>query len=473
MSNRHLPAGHNLQAGVGSPHGVDMGGPGAGGGGGGGGLRRRAPPPQYMPQYHHPMGSPMYAYSPYANQQFYPMAPQYQAASMPSPTYNPYQNYSRSPPSMPQYVPMVGVSVPPSYPRQAQQSPALATPYQPPPAPVVPQTPSSSHSSQMPPQHTPPTPQSYEPVVAPAPAPAPAPASAAAAPAVPAAPATPAVAEPAPVTSITPFRPPLPWLSRPELDFPRRIPKSRRRKKALDSEATAVSLPTEQSGAPEGQNDAAAVAESTKQAAEETAESHSPPADLSAPVSKLAQASARGSGPVVPALPKPSAKPAKIDAIEEVSLEATEESKTAAQATESEPSSAQPAPARAPPARWANLFTSSQAAGHGASGNAGGSTTGEAAVNGGSTNAVNGAHLPGSAASKANALAEVIRSFRVSNDKISFLEPRGLINTGNMCYLNSVLQILTFCAPFYDFMDQVSKRAAHSFKSDTPLIDAM
>ncbi len=30
-----------------------------------------------------------------------------------------------------------------------------------------------------------------------------------------------------------------------------------------------------------------------------------------------------------------------------------------------------------------------------------------------------------------------------------------------------------FCVPFYDFLGQVSKRAVHSFKSDTPLVDAM
>ena len=30
-----------------------------------------------------------------------------------------------------------------------------------------------------------------------------------------------------------------------------------------------------------------------------------------------------------------------------------------------------------------------------------------------------------------------------------------------------------FCVPFYTFLDQVGKRAAHSFKSDTPLMDAM
>ncbi len=33
--------------------------------------------------------------------------------------------------------------------------------------------------------------------------------------------------------------------------------------------------------------------------------------------------------------------------------------------------------------------------------------------------------------------------------------------------------MLLFCVPFYDFLDQVAKRAAHSFKSETPLVDAM
>ena len=38
---------------------------------------------------------------------------------------------------------------------------------------------------------------------------------------------------------------------------------------------------------------------------------------------------------------------------------------------------------------------------------------------------------------------------------------------------DQVLQILVFCVPFYNFLDQVGKQAAHSFKSDTPLVDAM
>lgn len=168
MSNRHLPAGQSIhQGGPGGVPGADMGGAP------GGGPRRRQP--QYVPQYHQQqqqqhMG-PMYPnYVPYAPQGYYGMPPQFQNGGMPSPGYMPYQNYARSPPSMHQYVPMVGVSVPPNYPRPAQHSPSLSTPYQPPPAPppIPPQTPSSTHSSQMLPPPTPPTPQIIEqPVPAP------------------------------------------------------------------------------------------------------------------------------------------------------------------------------------------------------------------------------------------------------------------------------------------------------------------
>lgn len=101
-----------------------------------------------------------------------------------------------------------------------------------------------------------------------------------------------------------------------------------------------------------------------------------------------------------------------------------------------------------------------------------------------------GALAPSGSKPSSESLAEALRSFNaVSTDKVAFLEPRGLVNTGNMCYMNSVsrscypfyawltsvqvLQVLVFCGPFFNFLDQVSKRAVHSFKSETPLIDAM
>ncbi|KAL1898739.1 hypothetical protein Cpir12675_001742 [Ceratocystis pirilliformis] len=76
---------------------------------------------------------------------------------------------------------------------------------------------------------------------------------------------------------------------------------------------------------------------------------------------------------------------------------------------------------------------------------------------------------------KTSSLADALRSFTVDGtNRIAFLEPRGLVNGGNMCYMNSILQVLLHCIPFYDFLDQVSKKATHSFnKSETPLIDAM
>lgn len=46
----------------------------------------------------------------------------------------------------------------------------------------------------------------------------------------------------------------------------------------------------------------------------------------------------------------------------------------------------------------------------------------------------NGVVLPQSAS-----LADALKQYSVQIDaKLSFLEPRGLVNTGNMCYMNSV-----------------------------------
>jgi ubiquitin carboxyl-terminal hydrolase 10 len=47
----------------------------------------------------------------------------------------------------------------------------------------------------------------------------------------------------------------------------------------------------------------------------------------------------------------------------------------------------------------------------------------------------------GPAAPRGNSLADVLASFSVESEKkVTFLEPRGLVNTGNLCYMNSVCQ---------------------------------
>jgi len=48
-------------------------------------------------------------------------------------------------------------------------------------------------------------------------------------------------------------------------------------------------------------------------------------------------------------------------------------------------------------------------------------------------------------APKANSLSDAVRLYDVNNEsKISFLKPRGLVNTGNMCYMNSVSNAMPF-----------------------------
>ncbi|ROT41484.1 cysteine proteinase [Sodiomyces alkalinus F11] len=469
-------------------------------------------------------------------------------------------------PTIPHYVPMAGVAVSQPYPRQHQQSPALATPYQPPPIPgsVLPQTPTSTQSSHtlpgdtplvvaspspaavpqadqaLPPQQPPPVPvaevepvaqqepepepqqepqQEPEPELVSQPsAPSPQPAAEAITPEVP---------------PTQPFRPPLPWLSRPDQEFPKKTRFRRKRRAPMDSEQKRVTLPTEQQGpATEGNaretmqkedvDDAQSITTSTTSTAANPSSTpksdnpvDSPPEATTtekAPEKRAKEvtgptASASGASvsepagrsitprpaipvvPVVPAVPKSSPKAGRASAAEK----ATDDSRAAAvlteEATIATPASggatdqpqqeekATPKPAPRPPvSSWSALFAKP-----GASAASKSQTSADGSPHDRTANGVQSANS-GQAANAdtaqsqagASPISAALRAYKVGNpQKIKFIEPRGLINIGNMCYMNSVLQVLLYCVPFYDFLDQIAEKVPLSFKSQTPILDAM
>ncbi|KAK4188022.1 hypothetical protein QBC35DRAFT_212838 [Podospora australis] len=600
MNNRgHLPAGQQMQG------GADMGG---GGGGPPPNPRGRRNHNGHN-NYHHyqpvhgynhhgqPHMNPaaMYApgqpYMPYGmlNPSYYIPPPQYQNPYN-MPPYTTHAPYVRSPPAVQQqFSPM-----PQSYHRAAQSPIVVSQPFPPPPPAqiavppaVAPLTPSSTHSfaaapppTSMPPsfhqiqefipgqlhlqdQIPVPTPVEQPPVVLESQPPI--------------QPEPPAQLERRP--SVTPsdsvtlagsqaasevqsifvqgtsqsarreaFRPPLPWYSDTETPFPRRTPKSKRKRLGVDSKQ--VSLPeqpsaaaaaagqdrsetespsetqpvteeakVEQQSSDASQTSAPEVEQavppaprsetpSTHDRSEDTApttpssaQAAQPSITVAASPSKTVKAATRSAVPavpavpalpVLPALPKVSPKEAKPAVDSEKPPAAAQSSSGVATSAdgsaetpapeanganekpvESTVPAVQPPPAPAKPKAWAALFAKPAASAAAASSSVavphiqtdGNAVDASDAASGGAGPFVQ---------TTGNSLAEALQTYRpTAIDKQPFLEPRGLINTGNMCYMNSVLQVLIFCVPFYDFLDQVGKKAAHSFKSETPLIDAM
>lgn len=155
------------------------------------------------------------------------------------------------------------------------------------------------------------------------------------------------------------------------------------------------------------------------------------PAESSKPATPQGQAKkdARPAIPIVPAVPAARPKTASSETVPtpasttEQSAPANAQADAPAEGNPAEP--ATPAP-KAAPKSWADLMRSKNSA--------------AAAAATASTVAVNGASpTNGAPPSRASTLAGALKQFNVDdNDKIAFLEPRGLVNTGNMCYMNSV-----------------------------------
>ncbi|KAJ5584161.1 uncharacterized protein N7459_003961 [Penicillium hispanicum] len=425
------------------------------------------PPNMRSPPY---MGYPphMNGHMPpaYAPQQFPPWYPPYGHMQLPprpfQPPYGPMivSSYPHSQPIMaPNHLPPHSLPMQPrtSTPLQPTMSPSIPAPIPAPmPAPhLQPEMHDHSVLPAQPPQHYPvasPPPQ-WEPKVIPEPQPA--------------------------------FHAPVPWLSVPESPFPARVPCLHHKRRVLKS---FVEFPKKDGrwiiGPRKGEleREVSRPADVTPQLSSEPqtpttsipqseADSTQPTTPSSTARSQAQQKATKPAiplAPVVPVVPNVPGTPRrqtkdtssatsetpKSNVATTNATEADSQSNLAA-GTSTQPSS--PVHAPAAPKSWAELLRSKAAA------------------------KPSGASAPTESspmiAQKSESLADVLSSLGEDvtqySDKIAFLEPRGLVNTGNMCYMNSVLQILVSCVPFHQFLDYVGRRAAHSFHSDVPLIDAM
>ncbi|KAJ2849451.1 hypothetical protein IWW36_002612 [Coemansia brasiliensis] len=73
---------------------------------------------------------------------------------------------------------------------------------------------------------------------------------------------------------------------------------------------------------------------------------------------------------------------------------------------------------------------------------------------------------------KFTTLEDVLENWRV---KLSMpkVQPRGLVNTGNMCFMNVVLQALLYCGPFYNLLQSIKDNVVFSFGTSTPLLESL
>jgi ubiquitin carboxyl-terminal hydrolase 10 len=164
-----------------------------------------------------------------------------------------------------------------------------------------------------------------------------------------------------------------------------------------------------------------------------------PTAQTTAPAQKHARNTTK---PAVPLIPIKPAKPTSAASTTQKSVKSPPAEKPQAKSVDelaapvTEAASAEEAPKPAAPAApksWAELLRAKNAA---AAPQAQTQPQSSATTNG--TTSTNGPVAP-----KSNSLADVLASYSVDAEKkVSFIEPRGLVNTGNLCYMNSVSHCL-------------------------------
>jgi ubiquitin carboxyl-terminal hydrolase 10 len=268
------------------------------------------------------------------------------------------------------------------------------------------------------------------------------------------------VSTPSAATRRMPFYPELPWYSVPESPFPSRAPRRKRKARQATPTDSSLELPakpdtevgafdTEHTTEEKAESQLSAVAgragletPATPQAPSEVESTHahalssfSPSSDSNPTVSPTTtRISVRPVVPIVPVVKTPpsSQQLPPTTATEHQELPAgTPREITSSQVSQqavvssadSTRGSLSPPAIKPAPKSWADLVRSKLPA--------------PASVQQPKSNGA--APEKAFGVSNAGSLAEVIRSFSVnSGAKLVFLKPRGLVNTGNMCYMNSV-----------------------------------
>ncbi|ORZ19629.1 hypothetical protein BCR42DRAFT_220932 [Absidia repens] len=73
---------------------------------------------------------------------------------------------------------------------------------------------------------------------------------------------------------------------------------------------------------------------------------------------------------------------------------------------------------------------------------------------------------------KFTGIADIIHQYEPTY-KMPLLQPRGLINNVNTCFMNVILQPLSHAPPFYNLIKTIGQHVVHNFKSKTPLLDSL